>query len=160
MTSDFSLRFQQSLGEIFINAQTHSDSELGVFVCGQFYPAEQRLDISISDAGITIPGRVTRSFGVTLPAVKALRWVLKEGHTTKEDAPGGVGLQLLRQFVVQNGGCIQIASGGAFWQFCRGTEEFHTVESGFPGTAVNLEVYTGDSKVYGAGELRKERDNE
>lgn len=153
MTSDFSLRFQQSLGEIFINAQSHSNSELGVFVCGQFYPAKRRLDISMADAGITIPGRVNHRFGINMPAVKALRWVLQEGHTTKEDAPGGVGLQLLRQFVARNGGCIQIASGGAFWQFSKGIEEFHTIESGFPGTAVNLEVYTGDNKVYGAGEL-------
>lgn len=156
MTSTFALRFQQSLGEIFINAQTHSDSALGVFVCGQFFPAKQRLDISIADAGITIPGRVNRRFGIQAPSVKALRWALKEGNTTKEDTPGGVGLKLLRQFVAQNGGCIQIASGGAFWQFCRGAEEFQPIEPGFPGTVVNLEVNTGDNQVYGAGALWKE----
>lgn len=156
MTSGFSLRFQQSLGEIFINAQTHSDSTLGVFVCGQFYPTKRRLDISIADAGLTIPGRVNRRFGLRVSPLKALRWALVEGHTTKENEPGGVGLKLLHQFVDQNGGCMQIASGGAFWQFCRDQEEFHTIEQVFPGTVVNLEINTGDNQLYGTGETWKE----
>jgi hypothetical protein len=152
MASDFSLRFQQSLGEIFINAQSHSDSDLGVFVCGQFYPAKQRLDISIADAGITIPGRVSRRFKIKVNPVKALQWALKEGNTTKEDSPGGVGLKLLRAFIHHNGGCLQIASGGAFWEFQRGTEHFDRLSGpGFPGTVVNIEVYTADNNTYGTG---------
>lgn len=154
MASDFSLRFQQSLGEIFINAQTHSDSDLGVFVCGQFYPAKQRVDISISDAGITIPGRVNRRFKVKANPVKALQWALKEGNTTKQDAPGGVGLKLLKGFIERNGGCLQIASGRAFWQFHRGTDEFSMLNGqGFPGTAINIEVLTGDNNTYGTEPL-------
>lgn len=152
MASDFSLRFQQNLGEIFINAQSHSDSDLGVFVCGQFYPAKQRLDISIADAGITIPGRVSRRFKIKVNPVKALQWALKEGNTTKEDSPGGVGLKLLRAFIHHNGGCLQIASGGAFWEFQRGTEHFDRLSGpGFPGTVVNIEVYTADNNTYGTG---------
>jgi hypothetical protein len=150
MTSDFSLRFQQSLGEIFINSQTHSGSMLGVFVCGQFYPAKQRLDISMSDAGITIPGEINRRFGLNVPPVKALRWALVEGHTTKQDSPGGVGLKVLRDFIELNGGCFQIASGKAFWHFQRGVEEFQELEQAFPGTVVNLEVFSADRKFYGA----------
>lgn len=152
MTSDFSLRFQQSLGEIFINSQSHSGSELGVFVCGQFYPAKQRLDISMADVGITIPGEINRRFSVRAHPVKALRWALVEGHTTKQDSPGGVGLKLLREFIEMNGGCFQIASGKAFWQFYRGEETFLGLEHEFPGTVVNLEVYTADTKSYGANE--------
>jgi len=150
MTSDFALRFQQSLGEIFVNADTHSDSSLGVFVCGQFYPTKQRLDISIADAGISIPGRVSKSFGAPVPPVAALRWALVEGNTTKEGTPGGVGLEVLRKFVDDNGGRIQIASGGAFWEHYNGTETFLALRSPFPGTVVNLEVLTSDDKVHGA----------
>lgn len=150
MTTDFSLRFQQSLGEVFINAQTHSDSELGLFICGQFFPTKQRLDISMADAGITIPGRISRRFKMRVNHLKALRWALVEGNTTKEDTPGGVGLKLLRQFVDRNGGCFQIASGGAFWQFKRGKEEFQELGYQYPGTVINLEVYTADTKSYGA----------
>ncbi len=150
MTSEFSLRFQQSLGEVFINSQSHSGSSLGVFVCGQFYPAKQRLDISIADSGITIPGEINRRFGVKANPIKALRWALVEGHTTKQDSPGGVGLKLLREFIALNGGCFQIASGKAFWQYHRDEETFQELEHEFPGTAVNLEVYTADTKYYGA----------
>jgi hypothetical protein len=150
MTSDFSLRFQQSLGEIFINSQVHSNSRLGVFVCGQFYPAKQRLDISMADAGITIPGRINRRFKINMPPVKALRWALIEGHTTKQDSPGGVGLKLIHDFVTLNGGCFQIASGRAFWEFHHGVEKFLELGHDFPGTVVNLEVYTADKKSYGA----------
>lgn len=149
MTSDFSVRFLQSLGEIFINSQTHAESNLGVFICGQFYPLKQRLDISIADAGITIPGKIKQRFGVRPPAVKALRWALTEGNTTKEDSPGGVGLKLLRDFIALNGGRLQIASGKAFWQFQHGKENFLELKHEFPGTVVNLEVYTADTNSYG-----------
>lgn len=156
MTSDFSLRFQQSLGEIFINSQTHSESKVGVFVCGQFYPASQRLDISIADAGITIPGRVNKSFGINAPPMKALHWAMKEGNTTKQDAPGGVGLKLLKGFVAQNGGRMQIASGKAFWRFYKEKEEIHEFDHEFPGTAVNLEIQTADNKSYSGMDIELE----
>lgn len=149
MSSDFALRFQQSLGEIFVNADTHSESELGVFVCGQFYPTKQRLDISMADAGITIPGRVKKRFGIPMPDAIALKWALVEGNTTKEGTPGGVGLELLRKFVSENGGKLQIASGCAFWEFHEGKEKLLPLTNPFPGTVVNLEVFTGDDKVYG-----------
>jgi len=148
MTNDFSLRFQQSLGEIFINAQIHSQSELGVFVCGQFFPTKQRLDITIADAGVGIPRKVSERFNRNVPAVAALRWALVEGNTTKQGTPGGVGLKLLCQFVAQNRGKLQIASGGAFWEFGGGPERFVSLSDPFPGTAVTLEVNTADTNPY------------
>lgn len=48
-------RYKQSLLEIFLNAGIHSESDLGVFVCGQFYPQKQRMDFTIVDAGVGIP---------------------------------------------------------------------------------------------------------
>lgn len=157
MTSDFALKFQQSLGEIFINAQTHSGSELGVFVCGQFFPTKQRLDITIADAGITIPGKVGQRFKREVPPINALKWALVEGHTTKEGTPGGVGFKLLKQFVAQNQGRIQIASGGAFWEFHAGCENFVGLAEQFPGTAVTLEVNTADTKRYESADAEELR---
>jgi len=148
MTSDFALLFQQSLFEIFANASWHSNSKLGAFSCGQFFPMHHRLDISIADAGIGIPRKVNEAFGVTLSPVAALRWALREGHTTKKGLPGGVGLKLLKDFIQINGGCVQIASGGAFWEFKAGKETFWPFAQPFPGTAVNLEVNTDDPRIY------------
>jgi signal transduction histidine kinase len=107
-----------------------------------------RLDISIADAGIGIPRKVNEAFGVTLSPVAALRWALREGHTTKKGLPGGVGLKLLKDFIQINGGCVQIASGGAFWEFKAGKETFWPFAQPFPGTAVNLEVNTDDPRIY------------
>jgi hypothetical protein len=149
MTSEFALLFQQSLFEIFANSSWHSDSKLGVFSCGQFFPMHHRLDLSIADAGIGIPRKVNEAFGVTISPVAALRWALQEGHTTKKgNPPGGVGLKLLKDFIQINGGCVQIVSDRAFWQFHAGKESFSHFARPFPGTAVNLEVNTDDPRIY------------
>jgi signal transduction histidine kinase len=149
MTSELALVFQQSLYEIFTNSILHSRSKAGVFVCGQFFPLNGRLDISIADAGIGIPHKVNETFSVSLSPVAALRWALQEGHTTKTNGhPGGGGLKLIRNFVRHNGGRFQIASGGAFWEFCSGQETFTPLAVPFPGTVINLEVNTADTKSY------------
>jgi hypothetical protein len=142
MTSEFSLLLQQSLGEVFVNAETHSESRLGVFVCGHFYRLRQRLYISVADAGITIPERVNRRFDSHLHPIQALRWVLNKGNTTKEATPGGLGLKQLHEFVVRNEGAVQIASGKAFWHFAAGSGQFSELDYAFPGTAVAIEVNT------------------
>ena len=142
MTSEFSLLLKQSLGEVFVNTETHSDSQLGVFVCGQFHPVQQRLHVSIADAGITIPERVKRRFAASLQPISALRWALAKGNTTKEDTPGGLGLKQLQEFVFRNEGAVQIASGKACLHFAAGTAQFNEFEHPFPGTVVAIEVNT------------------
>jgi hypothetical protein len=144
MTSDFTLQFQQILGEVFVNAETHADSSLGVFVCGQFYPNQQRLVLSIADSGVTIPERVKRRFKIDWPPIRALRWALVEGNTTKEGTPGGVGLKLLRDFIYANRGHVHIASGQAFWQFHADAEEFKELDHVLPATVVTVEVDTAN----------------
>ncbi len=149
MSTGLGKLFQQSLFEVFENAIFHSGSNLGVFVCGQFFPLKQRVDITIADAGITIPCKVNATFGWNLSATDALAWALKEGSTTKrEGKPGGVGLKLLRDFVALNKGRLQIASGGAYWEFNAGAVSTQALSSPFPGTVVNLEINTADNKSY------------
>ncbi len=174
MTSDLALAFQQSLYEIFSNAVTHSRSDQGLFACGQFFPFDHRLDISMADAGVGIPYRVNQAYHALLdnnpkfwegldkggfldeernmkPSF-ALRVALAESATTKTGStPGGGGLKIIKEFIRHNGGCIQIASGGAFWEFSKGQDTFNDFQSPFPGTAVNLEVNTADTKSYCLG---------
>jgi hypothetical protein len=147
LAHDFPLRLQMCLGEVFANAETHSESSLGVFVCGQFYPTQQRLDITIADSGITIPERFLRRFNVYWEPLRILRWALKEGKTTKQGTPGGVGLKLLREFVCDNQGRVQIASGRAFWQFQDGKDEFTELENALPATVVTVAVNTANWHV-------------
>jgi signal transduction histidine kinase len=140
--STFTQQLQQILGEVFVNAETHSESALGVFVCGQHYPAEQRLCLTIADGGITVPVRVAKRFGKHLNPVHALQWAMKKGHTTKEQTPGGVGLKLVRDFVHEHHGAVWIATGQAFWSLAAGEESFSSLPDPFPGTVVHLTMPT------------------
>lgn len=142
--------FRQSIFEVFQNAVTHSKSRLGVFVCGQFYPQLQRLDLTIADAGIGIRTNVRRYLrNNTLSSIDAIRWALQEGNTTKTGSqPGGVGLKFLKDFIELNKGKIHIASRFGFYEYGNGNETFAKLAADFPGTAVNLEINTGDTSAY------------
>lgn len=149
MATGFGRVFKQSLFEVFENAVHHSSSAAGVFVCGQFYPTRHRLDFSIADAGVGIPTKVGEFLGRPIPPEEALAWALQEGHTTKRGGlPGGVGLKFLKDFVAKNGGQLVIGSGGAFYRFQQDRDSVAPLGFPFPGTVVNLEIDTTDTKTY------------
>ena len=50
-------RFKMKVFEVYQNAVTHSESDVGIFVCGQIFREQNRLDFTIADGGIGI--RVT-----------------------------------------------------------------------------------------------------
>jgi len=142
--------FKKKIFEVFQNAVIHSESKMGIFACGQFFPQKQKLDLTIADAGIGIRENVRRYFNTPkIGSVPAIRWALKEGNTTKTKAqPGGLGLKLLHDFVSLNKGRIQIASRFGFYQFEGGAENFTKMSGDFPGTAVTIEVNTADTCAY------------
>jgi signal transduction histidine kinase len=142
LDSMFCQSLQMCLLEVFANAETHSDSALGVFVCGQHYPAQQRLVLTIADAGVTIPERIASRFGRHLSPVHALEWAMKKGNTTKINTPGGIGLKLLRDFAREHHGEVWIASGRAFWEMESGVEKITLMDDPFPGTVVTLKIPT------------------
>ena len=150
MTEGLGKVFKQKLFEVFQNAVIHSESELGIFVCGQWFPQKQKLDLTIADAGISIRERVRRHFGNDkIGSVPAIRWALQEGHTTKKGKqPGGLGLKFLHDFARLNKGRIHIVSRFGFYEFCAGQESFAKLENDFPGTTVTLEVNTADTSAY------------
>jgi len=142
--------FKQKLFEVFQNAVIHSESDLGIFVCGQFFPQKQKLDLTIADGGIGIRENVRRFFkNPQIPSVPAIRWALEEGNTTKTgQQPGGLGLKLLHDFVLLNKGRIQIVSRFGFYEFRGGTPTFIKMAGDFRGTVVTLEVNTADTAAY------------
>lgn len=150
MTKAMGKMFRQSVFEVFQNVVIHSGSELGVFICGQFYPHLQRLDLTIADAGIGIRTNVRRYLqNNKLSSVAALKWALQAGNTTKTGTqPGGVGLKFLKDFIELNGGKIQIASRYGFYEYNNNSETFFKLIADFTGTAVNLEINTGDTHTY------------
>lgn len=142
--------FNRKVFEIYQNAVIHSESDIGVFVCGQSFPRKKRLDFTIADAGIGIRETVRRYFeNDRIGSVGSMRWALALHHTTKRGRlPGGLGLQLLKDFARLNGGKIQIASRFGFYEYSRGDENFRKMSADFPGTAVTIEVNMADESTY------------
>jgi signal transduction histidine kinase len=142
-------KFRQGIFEIFENCAKHSDSNQGIFVCGQFFPRLNRLDLTISDAGIGIRTNVRRFLNKKVSSIDAIRWAMEEGNTTKTGSqPGGLGLALLKNLIELNLGKIQIISRQGYYEFSRGKIKFEKLDADFPGTTINLEINTNDNNSY------------
>jgi hypothetical protein len=100
MSAGLVKRFRESVFEIFSNAMIHSQSNLGIFSCGQFFPKRNRLDCSVADLGIGIRRNVLDHTRLDLQPDQAIVWATSERNTTKRGPiPGGLGLKLLREFI-------------------------------------------------------------
>jgi hypothetical protein len=130
----------RSIFEIFNNAVLHANCR-NIFTCGQFFPQKNKLDFTVVDMGITIPGNVNNFLNETLAGHDALAWAVEEGHTTKiGKIPGGLGLSLIRDFLKINRGKMQIISGDGYWeQDVYNNIDTNCIPDEFPGTIVNFE---------------------
>jgi len=150
MSQALTKRFRQSLFEIFQNAAIHSQSESGIFVCGQFFPQKHRLDFTIVDAGIGIRENVRRYIKQEkINSCAAIRWAMSEGNTTKTgNQPGGLGLKLIKDFIRKNKGKLQIVSRFGYYAFSDNEDTVVKMDHDFPGTCVNIEINTQDTSSY------------
>jgi signal transduction histidine kinase len=151
MSTGLLKRFRESISEIFDNAVDHSCTTLGIFACGQLYPARRRLDFCIADRGIGICENIRRHIGLELSPESAIAWALEGENTTRlrqAGKPGGLGLKLIKEFIGLNQGQIQIVSDAGFWSFHGGTAQLRRLEAPFPGTVVNIEINTADKAMY------------
>jgi len=124
-------RFRESIFEIFSNAVLHSQTLMGIFSCGQFFPTRNRLDFSVADLGIGICRNVRENAGLDLSPEDAIIWATQECNTTKRGPiPGGLGLKLLGEFIDMNSGRIQIVSDAGYWQ--REEGKIHTARLSRP----------------------------
>ena len=150
MSEKLSKMFKKKVFEVFQNAVIHSETTLGVCVCGQYYPNVKRLDIAVTDAGVGIREKVREYFNnQKISSVAAIQWALKEHNTTKRGPqPGGLGFKFLHEFISRNKGKIKIASRFGFYQYGNGSQSFSKMAADFPGTAVTIEINTADTTNY------------
>lgn len=142
-------KFRESIFEIFSNAVLHSRTDLGIFSCGQFYLARQRLDFSVTDLGVGMRQNIQDHTGLILSAEAAIQWTTEGRNTTKNGpVPGGLGLKLLREFIDLNGGCIQIVSDAGYWRRENRETITRPLSYPFPGTVVTVEINTADTNSY------------
>lgn len=142
-------KFRESIFEIFSNAVLHSRTEMGIFSCGQFFPARHRLDFSVADLGVGMRNNIRDNTGLDLSAEAAIHWATEGRNTTKRGpVPGGLGLKLLSEFIDLNEGCIQIISDTGYWKRENRTTITAPLSHPFPGTVVTLEIDTADTNSY------------
>ena len=150
MTPALLTRFTNSLFEIYENAQEHSETRYGVYACGQYYPKKQRLDFTIADLGMGIAESIRRKGGVVSEPEDAIQWAVS-WKTTRIDSrrPGGLGLQLLREFIGLNQGKLMIVSDAGYWCSSPSGVYRQHMTAQFPGTVVTVEINTADTQSYG-----------
>lgn len=142
-------KFRESIYEIFSNAVIHSRTKLGIFSCGQYFYRDKRLDFSVADLGVGIRRNILERLDLDFPAEQAISWALEGKNTTKAGPiPGGLGLKLLREFIIKNEGRIQIVSDKGYWELSGGRVKTMAFSEPFPGTVVNIEINTADTKSY------------
>jgi len=150
MSPGLTKKFRESIFEIFSNSVIHSETTMGIFSCGQYFPRLKRLDFAICDLGIGIRENIRKNCGFDLGPEKAIAWAMEGKNTTKKDnIPGGLGLKLLREFITMNKGRILIVSDRGYWELTKTGKIVEAVlPDRFPGTVVNIEINTSDAKSY------------
>jgi len=146
MTEALKRKISESIYEIFVNAQMHSKSEY-IYTCGQFYPKKQKIAFTIVDMGQGFKANINNRFRHNLSSIQAIKWATENGSTTKTDAPGGIGLAILKEFITMNKGNFQIVSYDGFYQVGK-DEKAIQLKHSFPGTVVNMEFRTDDTLSY------------
>lgn len=149
MTDGLKKKIAESIYEIFVNAQIHSQTD-HIYTCGQFFPAKHKIEFTIVDMGLGFKNIINNRFKDTntpLSSTQAIKWALIDGNTTKTDVSGGLGLSLLTEFIKLNNGKFQIISDDGFYEV-GATEHVDTLDAPFPGTIVNMEFRTDDVHSY------------
>jgi len=89
----------------------------------------------------------------------AISWATEGRNTTKNGAiPGGLGLKLLREFITLNKGVLRIVSDAGYWELSGGKTSTFVFGNHFPGTVVNIEINTSDTRSYMLGSELAESD--
>ncbi|RQT33415.1 ATP-binding protein [Burkholderia contaminans] len=138
--------------EIYTNSLEHAGSPTGVFSCGQHFKNGNELVLSVVDFGAGIPSKVrgflrTDPRSQTLQASACMEWAFKRGNSTTVGVPRGLGLDLLREFVRLNNGSLEVYSEDGYAVIKRDNESYHTLPSGFSGTAVQIKLIC-DTRSY------------
>lgn len=156
VSTNLALTIAGRMWEVYENAFEHSRSNVGVFSCGQHYPKLEQLQLTVVDFGVGIVENVRNYMEVhSLNAGTALEWAFRRGTTTRPlGVSGGLGLDILREFVRVNRGTIQIFSNDGYGRIDHRSVNFRGYESSFNGTIVNISLQCDDSVYVLASELQ------
>ena len=80
---------------------------------------------------------IKKNLGVKFSSESTIKWALS-GKTTRRDRPGGLGLQLIQEFIKLNKGRLIIVSGSGYGEIKSGSILTETYSERFPGTVVTI----------------------
>lgn len=137
---------KMSMQEILTNVFDHSKSEMGCFVCAQYYPAKMRIRLCITDFGVGILSNLKNKYKI-YNDVDAIKLSVKEGITSRPQS-AGFGLKNIRNFLKMNEGTLTIISGKGKVNFYSNKVESYAMSKGFEGTIVNLKINANKESFY------------
>ncbi|MCJ7448783.1 MAG: hypothetical protein MUO72_13935 [Bacteroidales bacterium] len=143
-------KINESIFELFENASTHGHCK-NIYTCGQIIQDDEitRLDFTIVDMGKTIKNNVNEYLNQNFSGSEAIEWALESGHTTKTgNVSGGLGLDIIFEFIKLNKGKIQIVSSEGFWEYYNNKIEKKLFNNPFNGTIANIEFNLNDKNSY------------
>lgn len=142
-------QIKENIGELFLNVDQHSNSISGATASAQFYPREKIFRFALVDYGIGISRRVQKflkeEHNENISEGEALLRALVDGFTTKKDI-SGLGLKILKDFVLQNKGRISIFCNTVYYRNDarkKSEERFQLkTDQGFNGTYIVIDFDT------------------
>jgi anti-sigma regulatory factor (Ser/Thr protein kinase) len=132
-----------NLTELINNALDHSHSPIGCYISAQAYPHEAHLEFAILDLGIGFLGSLQPVFPDLTSHIEAIQRAVQEGVSSRariERRTRGIGLTIIRDFLLSRGR-LEIISHDGYWKqdkgglITRGTLPF-----AFPGACVMLDI--------------------
>jgi anti-sigma regulatory factor (Ser/Thr protein kinase) len=147
--------------ELYVNAFEHSESQIGVFSCGQYFPKLNELHLTLVDFGMGIPANVRgylKKVRPDLPAERlkagdCLKWAFLRMTTTRPDSTSrGVGLDLLKSFIRVNRGTMHVFSNEGFVEITADGEVYDSLSMAFEGTVFHIKLICDENDYCLAGE--------
>ncbi len=108
----------RSIFEIYQNSVMHSGAKSN-FVCGQYFKYRGTMALTMVEVGRTFKDNVCchDSAFNNYTGKECLKWAVEKGNTTKGvTETGGLGLDLIRQFLKLNKRKLQILSADGYWE--------------------------------------------
>jgi hypothetical protein len=140
----------RSIFEIYQNSVMHSGADR-IFVCGQYYMNKGRIALTMVEIGKTFKENVNEYENKysNYSGAKSIEWAVKSGNTTKKkQETGGLGLDLIREFLRLNQGKLQIKSAEGYWEEKKGVIFASDSKHAFSGSIVNIEFNLRDTNSY------------
>lgn len=171
LSPELQKKILQKIFELFSNVFRHSKSHFGLFCSGQFYFKPNKFNFTIVDNGVTIkknvndylsrdflqkrsePDMLERQKFRPLDGVNAIKWALKDKHSTTGE--GGLGLSLLMELISISKGSIEIVSGDGYYGIKNAREVSEVLDKPFDGTIISIELNTHSENYYSLKEEKK-----